>query len=239
MSVLVLVRHGQASFLEEDYDKLSAIGQTQSRRLGEYWAKRGIQFDRVISGPRVRQKHTAELVGEGFRQAGIPWPDTEVVPEFDEFQFGGILESFLPGLMETNPHVRDLMTNYENAPTKPEKKKTFQKAFEVVVDLWISGQLKSPEVESWPAFVNRVRKGIHDIVTTNGTGSRIAVFTSGGPTAVSMKVALNLADQDSIQLAWRLRNGALTEYVFSGNRFSLSSFNSVSHLDDPELWTYR
>jgi broad specificity phosphatase PhoE len=239
MSVLVLVRHGQASFLEEDYDKLSTIGQTQSRQLGEYWARRGVRFDRVISGPRVRQKHTAELVGEGFREAGLPWPDAEIVPEFDEFQFGGILESFLPQLMETNTHVRELMADYENAESMPDKKKKFQKAFEAIVDLWISGQLKSSDVESWPAFVNRVRKGIHDIVSTNGSGSRIAVFTSGGPTAVSMKVALNLADQDSIQLAWQLRNGAITEFLYSGNRFTLSSFNNVSHLDDPELWTYR
>ena len=142
MSVLVLVRHGQASFLEEDYDKLSSIGETQSRQLGRYWADRDLRFDRVISGPRVRQVRTAELVGEGYRQAGVPWPDTEIVPEFDEFQFGGILESFLPNLIETNQHIRQLMADYENAESMPEKKKKFQKAFEAIVDLWISGQLK-------------------------------------------------------------------------------------------------
>ncbi len=38
MSSLFLVRHGQASFLERNYDKLSAKGEEQARILGRYWA---------------------------------------------------------------------------------------------------------------------------------------------------------------------------------------------------------
>jgi len=37
MGQLLLVRHGQASFGADDYDQLSAMGQKQSIRLGEYW----------------------------------------------------------------------------------------------------------------------------------------------------------------------------------------------------------
>jgi len=35
MGVLYLVRHAQASFLEPNYDKLSALGETQAGVLGE------------------------------------------------------------------------------------------------------------------------------------------------------------------------------------------------------------
>lgn len=42
MGILYLVRHAQASFLEQDYDKLSKLGKTQARLLGEYWARRGV-----------------------------------------------------------------------------------------------------------------------------------------------------------------------------------------------------
>jgi broad specificity phosphatase PhoE len=66
MSSLFLVRHGQASFLERNYDKLSAKGEEQSRMLGEYWAKLKIGFDRAYSGPKVRQRETARLVGEAY-----------------------------------------------------------------------------------------------------------------------------------------------------------------------------
>ena len=72
MSSLFLVRHGQASFLERNYDKLSAKGEEQSRILGRYWAGLKIGFDRVYSGPRVRQRETARIVGETYQAAGLP-----------------------------------------------------------------------------------------------------------------------------------------------------------------------
>src|SRR5437868_11884703 len=63
MSQLILVRHGQAAFLSDDYDRLSPIGEIQARRLGDFWRTRGITFDRIFTGPRVRQINTAKYVG--------------------------------------------------------------------------------------------------------------------------------------------------------------------------------
>jgi hypothetical protein len=43
-----------------------------------------------------------------------------------------------------------------------------------------------------------------------------------------------------MRLAWMVKNGSITEFLFSRDRFSLSSFNSLGHLeDDPKLVTYR
>jgi hypothetical protein len=36
-----------------------------------------------------------------------------------------------------------------------------------------------------------------------------------------------------------VRNCSLTEFVFSGERLSLDSFNGTPHLDDPALRTFR
>ena len=44
MAELVLIRHGQASFGADDYDKLSDMGWRQSRWLGEYFAERGVGY---------------------------------------------------------------------------------------------------------------------------------------------------------------------------------------------------
>ncbi len=74
MSNIILVRHGQASSLERDYDKLCANGETQARLLGEYWARRGMVFDGVYSGPRVRQRETARIVADAYRSAGLDLP---------------------------------------------------------------------------------------------------------------------------------------------------------------------
>ena len=42
MSVLYVVRHGQASFFTDNYDQLSPKGVEQSRLLGKYWKKSGL-----------------------------------------------------------------------------------------------------------------------------------------------------------------------------------------------------
>ena len=42
MSHIILARHGQASLLGRDYDKLCTNGEAQARLLGEYWSQRGV-----------------------------------------------------------------------------------------------------------------------------------------------------------------------------------------------------
>ena len=43
----------------------------------------------------------------------------------------------------------------------------------------------------------------------------------------------------TLELAWMVRNAAWSEFVFSGDRFTLSTFNAFPHLDEPRLLTYR
>ena len=77
MSLLYLVRHGQASFFAEDYDRLSTLGELQARRLGEFWAARGVRFDATFSGPAVRQQRTAEIIVKTMAELGCPCPALE------------------------------------------------------------------------------------------------------------------------------------------------------------------
>ena len=56
-------------------------------------------------------------------------------------------------------------------------------------------------------------------------------------------MALGLSDQRTVDVSWSVYNSSVTVFRFGGaNRFSLSSFNSVAHLEicrDPDLLTYR
>src|ERR1700686_845746 len=108
MSRLFLVRHGQALFLEPNYDRLSAKGEAQARLLGEYWARHKTVFDAVYSGPRIRQVETARIAGEAYRAAGLAWPEPSIMPEFDEFRAEAVMEQSLPRLMESDAEVRQL-----------------------------------------------------------------------------------------------------------------------------------
>ena len=73
MGTLYLVRHGQASFGAEDYDQLSALGQRQSVRLGEYLGGKALKFDAVLTGTLRRHAQTWAGIAEGMGlQAQIP-----------------------------------------------------------------------------------------------------------------------------------------------------------------------
>ena len=56
---------------------------------------------------------------------------------------------------------------------------------------------------------------------------------------MAMQRALNLSPQDTLRVAWMSRNCSYSEFLFSGDRFTLSTFNAFPHLDDAALLTYR
>lgn len=239
MSNLIIVRHGQASFLEPDYDRLSAKGEAQARLLGEYWAEKRVLFDLVYSGPRRRQKDTAQIVGEAYREAGLPWPDPVVVPEFDEFQAEAVIARALPQLVAADERVRELHLAFQDARGTADRFKTFQRVFEVVVGRWARGELPMPDLEAWPDFCSRVQRGLAQLCDNGNRGRRVAVFSSGGPVGIAMQRALDLDTGATLKTAWMVANGAFTEFFFSPGRFTLHSYNAYPHLTDPNFLTYR
>ena len=60
----------------------------------------------------------------------------------------------------------------------------------------------------------------------------MVVFTSGGVIGVAVQIALGTPDPSGLEINWRVRNSSLTEFLFSGERLSLDSFNTLPHLDD-------
>lgn len=239
MSHLFLVRHGQASFLQPDYDKLSPKGEAQSRLLGEYWAEQRMVFDRVYAGPRVRQRETARITGEVFTKAGLEWPEVEIRDQFDEFQAERVMERSLPALVESDGHIRALHQAFQNADGREQQFKTFQKIFEVVIGRWAEGELVVPGIEPWQEFCMRVHGGLAQITGNDNKGRRVAVFSSGGPVGVAMQKALSLSTGATLRCAWMMRNAAYSEFLFSEDRFTLSSYNSYPHLTQPGFITYR
>ncbi len=82
LAELLVIRHGQASFGAENYDKLSDIGREQSRRAGDWLRAHGWVPDRVLTGDLSRQRGTADEMG--FASARID-------PGFDEYDSGALL----------------------------------------------------------------------------------------------------------------------------------------------------
>lgn len=238
MSRLFLVRHAQASFFEADYDRLSAMGERQAHLLGEYWAKRDFLFDRAISGPRLRQKSTGEVVREEFYAAGRVFPKLAVMQEFDEYAGEAVLRQSLPSLLKGDKKLSGWHRMYRSMNYPDERLKYFQRVFETVIRKWVAGELPVDGVESWLEFCARVNRGLSEILWTRGRNQKVAIFCSGGPIGVAMQRALNLSPQDTLRTVWMSRNSSYSEFLYSGDRFTLSAFNAFPHLDD-SLLTYR
>src|SRR5260370_2638426 len=239
MSRLFLVRHAQASFLQENYDELSALGETQGRLLGEYWARRNVVFDRACTGPCVRQKDTAKLMSDEYGKAGLNFPAPLVLPEFDEYQGEAVLARGLPRLLEINARIRELHREFQSSAGSGEQRANFQKLFEAVITEWVRGAIPLPGVETSSEFCSRVNLGLSKILANGGRGERVAIVTSGGPIAVAMQRALNLSPQHTLQVSWMSRNSSWSEFLYAGDRFTLSAFNNHAHLDDAAMLTYR
>jgi broad specificity phosphatase PhoE len=239
MGRLFLVRHAQASLLSENYDQLSTLGEQQARLLGEYWAHRNVVFDRVCSGPALRHQHTAQLVSDAYRKPGRDFPSPTIAAEFDEFQGEAVLSESLPQLLANNPTIRELRSVLQSSSDEAAKRANFQRLFEAVISMWVSGEIKPPTAESWPEFCARVNRGLSAVLVKSRKGEIAAIFTSGGPITVAVQRALHLCAQDTLRVAWVSRNCSYSEFLFSGERFMLSSFNTFSHLDDESLITYR
>src|SRR5690348_13213239 len=91
MGVLMLVRHGQASFGSEDYDVLSSRGVRQSRKAAETLAGYGVQPTTLLHGGMRRQRETAEQM-----LLGAPaWElETQVDDRWRELDHSAVIEAY-------------------------------------------------------------------------------------------------------------------------------------------------
>ena len=239
MSRILIVRHAQASFLSADYDRLSAVGETQARRLGEYWSQQKVMFDRVYSGPCVRQSDTAKIVAAVYGTAELRFPEPVSVQEFDEYAGEAVLRKTLPELIGRDQAIRDLHEAFLRSKDACEQRRAFQKLFEIVIGRWVDGELAAPGVESWSDFCARVNYGLARVASEAASNEQIAIFSSGGPIGAAMQRALNLSPRNTLRASWMSQNCSYSEFLFSADRFTLSAFNAFPHLDDAELLTYR
>jgi broad specificity phosphatase PhoE len=236
MSLLFMVRHGQASFPADDYDQLSTLGAEQARRLALHWVETKQSFDQVYVGPRRRHQQTLEAVAGVYRERGLSWPEPVKLPELDEHFGAEVFIRSLPDLMQRDPAIREKMETWRKDSDTAQR--DFLRLFHKVTRLWVRRELHVPDLEAWQEFRDRVNRGLTTI--TNGAGSRkkVVAFSSSGPVAAAMGHALNLDDEATFELMWTIRNAAYTEFLFTAGRFSLLASNAVGHLTDPHLLTF-
>lgn len=239
MSRLILVRHGQASFFSDNYDKLSPLGEVQARKLAEYWLDREVRIDGAFCGTLERQRRTGEVVKATYEAAGEAFPELEVLPGLDEYPADDIMGILLPELCEKDERIRALRDANDAAEDDRERYKAFHRLLEAVFTAWVAGSYESTGFQTWVEFRDTVLSAFETIKGRDGRGLNLAVFASGGTIGVKVQTVLEAPDIKAGELNWRINNCSLTEFTFSDRRITLDVFNAVPHLTDPDLLTYR
>ena len=230
MGQLYLVRHGQASFGSDNYDRLSELGLRQSEILANHLRSTDLIPNSICAGPLERHKATAQALQNVYGYAGIDLPDLETVEEFREYNAKAIIMAAVKAdrsLAELLPRI------YEDA-------EAFRKVFGSAMRMWVTEALDFEGTESFEDLKRRVHVGMERIRVSRGRGARIVVFTSGGVIAASLANTLGISGLDAMRLNWQVVNTSVTSYVFDENKFTLSGFNSIEHLRiqrDPSLIT--
>jgi broad specificity phosphatase PhoE len=251
MSQLILIRHGQAAAFTADSDRLTELGRRQAEKVGEHFLSRGLQFDEVHTGMLNRQVESERIAAAAYERAGVAWPEPQRAAGWNEYDAGAILGKLAPVLAERDARFAALMNDYRANSENRDRNRYFQRMLETVMEHWIAGELAADGVETFAGFHARV-SAVRDAILDGGDDSRagaarrregsrtVAVFTSGGPIGACVQLALQAPARMAVHLNWRVKNGSLTEFVFSSSkRLSLDCFNACPHLTSPDLQSFR
>ena len=220
MATIYLIRHGQASFGADDYDKLSELGRRQAEITGHYLRDHGIHIDAAYSGTLLRQRETAQLALASQPQ-DVPHNIDE---RFNEVNNDEHLEYLIPHVVKTQPNVKALMDKGLSSS------KDYQKVIDAVFNYWVSPQCKETRIQSWEDYSGNVREALKDVMLEQGGGKTIGIFTSGGTIATAVAQVLGLSGSQTYQFYEPIFNCSVSQVFYSGTKVSLSYFNDRSFL---------
>jgi broad specificity phosphatase PhoE len=223
VGLILLVRHGQASFGADDYDVLSPVGHEQGRELGRWLVRNGPVPATVVHGGMRRHRETWEAIAAG----GVDAPEESggIDEDWAEFDHLAVLAHYAATPGASVDHGAD--------------RTVFQRVFEESTGHWAAGHEGYPE--SYADFVARSRAALERVAAAPGPA---LVVTSGGVIA-AVAAALVAPDLSPAELGpvWSrfntvLANSSVTRVIVGSTGARLLTFNEHTHLDRG-LLTYR
>ncbi len=215
MGTLYLVRHGQASFGAADYDQLSELGRKQSERLGQYWRERGTTFDAVYTGTLRRHAQTWAGIA-----AGADYDNAVTALEgLNEYDSEAVIAAIHPQPLQ-------------NLDT-PEMVRHHFRLLRDGLRQWMNGVVSPRGMPSYAEFLAGVSDALERVRKEHE--GLVLIVSSGGPISTAVGHVLGTTPETTIELNLRIRNSALTQFDYNPKRHSLLSFNTLPHLDHPDL----
>lgn len=208
MGSITIVRHGQASFGTDDYDRLSDLGHRQARWLSRHFDATGHRFDRIICGSLRRHRETAAPVAEAQNV------EADVDPRLNEFDYDALAERY---------HL--------SSPLAPAtSREEFLHLLPEIFFAWENDQLLGA-TEDYSSFQMRVDDAVDEALEI---GQSVLIVSSGGPITATLRRVLALSNRSASDLLLNIHNASYHRFQFEGGRLRLSQFNASPHLIGPD-----
>ena len=235
MTTLFVIRHGRATALEAEYDKLHQQGERQARLLGEHLLAKRQRFDSVYVGPLRRQVETLRLMREAAGVVGAAWPESVTLEGLAEGPFEALMKEHIRPRLSSDAGLREIAQQVRGANDSGGRDGALSQLFDYMVGLWRRGEVAAEGLETSDAFFARVDGALAQIVAREGEGRAVAVITSNG-------VVGHLLERAGLPFAsgtkrHRLYNSSVSLLELRGSSVAVQAHNLVEHIDDPQLLT--
>jgi len=220
MGAIYLVRHAQAAFGTDDYDRLTEIGHTQARLLGRFFAVRRVHCDAIYTGTLRRHVETVRGILDGGPAIG-DGSALESIPALDEYNPEALIASLMGDCFAPAPIAKR---------EEPELTREYFRRLRQALLAWTEGRIKPAGMPDWRMFQAAAVEALVEARRRHSEGN-VLIVSSGGPIAAIVAAALESPPQIAVELNLRIRNSAVTEFTMSARRHQLLSFNALPHLE--------
>ncbi len=220
MSVLYLVRHGQAAFGSDDYDRLTPLGAEQCAWLARHWRSIGRNPAFVYAGAMRRHRQSAEAFVAALEAEGVAAPAIETVPGLEEYDHVALLDGFA----RLNAGVPDFAACWRD-------RRVLHRTLEQALAAW-TGE----GVEGYGAFAGfrtRCAAALAGVMLSIGRGREAVLFASAGSLAAAMQPLLGIGDWPAMRLTLDFYNTGVSRVLFTEAGASVESINGIAHLERP------
>nr|WP_306673893.1 histidine phosphatase family protein [Tahibacter caeni] len=219
---MLLIRHAQASFGTDDYDRLSERGLRQAELLAQWLAAQpDLEFNHVVSGAQRRHAQTLQALQTAAAAVARPLPQAVVDADWNEFDHESLLRGYAAHAAN-DPDLVALRSGVEPARVQALLGRAFR--------AWADGVLDDVMPETLQAFRDRVHRARDRAETRAGAGTALVV-SSGGVIARCAQTLLALDEPATIRHNLSLANSGIVEFVRERGAWQLRRWSHLPHLD--------
>jgi broad specificity phosphatase PhoE len=227
MAELFLVRHAQAAFGTDDYDRLTPLGHQQASWLGSYFLQREMHFDRVVCGTLRRHRETLEGIGS----QGVGLSGTAVDDRLDEYDPERLVSAHLAAMEKARGEPAEMIPSGSSEAVRKDHFRLLRDA----LTTWTMGKVDPSLHRTFRTFQDDAYAAFQHACRDDGSPvSRALVVSSGGPISSIVAHHLGMPPSSFVALNLQVRNSGFCEIRFNARGAHLISFNNVPHLDTPD-----